>query len=108
MSTNTLMARLSFAFAPASRAAAAARAVAAPHAGDDDAIRRAMLARLEREPWWDARQSNVFVDGGTVVYQGLVGSVQARRAARAAALELPGVRRVWDARVPRREWQAMA
>ena len=107
MQSSTLFARLGSPFAPALRPAATPRAVA-PSIDADETIRRALLTRLEREPWWDASTSNVFVDRGTVVYQGLLKNADGRRRARQAALELPGVRDVWDARVPRREWQAMA
>lgn len=88
-------------------------AVAAPRAAvgscdADNAIRRALLKRLEAERWWDASVSNVFVDHGVVVYQGLIGTAQTRGAAREVAMSQPGVHDVWDARVPRREWQVMA
>lgn len=106
MKSNTLAPRSGFPFAPAVRPDAAPSAVAPVDA--DEMIRRALLMRLERAPWWDASTSNVFVDHGTVVYQGLLRNANDRRAACEAALELPGVRDVWDARVPRREWQAMA
>lgn len=74
----------------------------------DDAIRRAVLERFAAQPWWDAAHANVFVDRGTVVLQGLTGGRAAREAARRLALAVAGVRAVWDARVPRREWQALA
>jgi osmotically-inducible protein OsmY len=73
----------------------------------DESIRSALLARLSRQPWWDAGRSNVFVDHGRVVYQGVASIAGSDRAARQLALDLPGVREVWDARVPRREWQSL-
>ena len=97
--------------APALRSRGApARAAARPAVATstDDVLRLALLRRLEAAPWWDGRTANVFVDDGVVIYQGLRGASGDRAAARQLALALPGVRGVWDARVPRREWQAMA
>lgn len=74
----------------------------------DEGIRQALLRRLQVAPWWDGRTANVFVDDGVVVYQGLRNTDGERGAAQRLALALPGVRGVWDARVPRREWQGMA
>lgn len=79
----------------------------APPLGDDT-IRRTVLERFAAQPWWDAAHANVFVDHGTVVLQGLASGRAARAAARRLALAVAGVRGVWDARVPRREWQALA
>lgn len=74
----------------------------------DDTIRRTVLDRFAAQPWWDAAHANVFVDRGTVVLQGLARGRASRAAARQLALAVAGVRTVWDARVPRREWQALA
>jgi osmotically-inducible protein OsmY len=95
---------------PATRTATRAPAAPATPADrhGDDAIRRAVLERLAAQPWWDDAHANVFVDGGTVVLQGLADGRAARAAARRVALSVSGVRDVWDARVPRREWQALA
>jgi osmotically-inducible protein OsmY len=94
---------------PATPAATRNPAQAAPaDTGGDDAIRRTVLERLAAQSWWDASHANVFVDGGTVVLQGLADGRAARAAARRVALAVSGVRDVWDARVPRREWQALA
>lgn len=79
----------------------------APPLGDE-AIRRTVLERFAAQPWWDAAHANVFVDKGTVVLQGLASGRASRAAARRLALAVAGVRGVWDARVPRREWQALA
>lgn len=106
MKSNALTPYIEFPFALARRPAGAPPA-AAVAADADETIRRALLVCLQRQPWWDASRSNVFVDHGTVVYQGLAGDARSRRAARQLALDLPGVRDVWDARIPRREWQAM-
>lgn len=94
--------------APALRAGTSRAAVrpAAPVAADES-LRQALLQRLQAAPWWDGRTANVFVDHGVVVYQGLRGARDDRAAARRLALAIPGVRDVWDARVPRREWQSL-
>ena len=76
-------------------------AAAAPDA--DQVLRAAVMARLGRESWWDAATSNVYVEGGTVVLQGLVRNAGARVTARRLAESVPGVQRVWDARVVPRE-----
>lgn len=91
--------------APVRRATPRAQA-AAPQG--DEAIRNALLRRLAAEPWWDEQTSNVFVTQGKVIYQGIAGDPQSRHAAREIALRQAGVEAVWDARVPRREWQGMA
>ena len=66
-------------------------------------IRGAVLAKLARQPWWEPATSNVFVQDGVVIYQGLL----PRRADRSAALSLaqgvPAVRAVRDARVRNRD-----
>jgi osmotically-inducible protein OsmY len=85
---------------PIPAAARTPRVPAAPPAtNDDDRLRDAVLARLRREDGWEAATSNVFVDAGTVVLQGLVRSGIARQAGRRIAAGVPGVSRVWDARV---------
>jgi len=78
------------------------------HPDSDETIRRTVLDRFAAQPWWDAAHANVFVDCGTVVLQGLACGRASREAARQLALSVAGVRGVWDARVPRREWQALA
>jgi hypothetical protein len=105
MNSHTLNRKLGFAVA---RAARPAPAQASRPLDADEALRHTLLSRLEGQPWWDSAHSNVFVDAGAVVYQGLVVDTRARRLAQQVAQALPGVRSVWDARVPRREWQAMA
>ena len=68
----------------------------------DDTLRRALLQRLSCEAGWDAATTNVFVDRGNVVVQGLLGGPSRRRVRRIAWLQ-PDVRAVWDARVRARE-----
>lgn len=74
----------------------------------DALLRERVLEQLRHVPGWQAERSNVHVDGGLVVLQGLVRSDAARLPGRRAAEAVPGVQRVWDARVREREWQALA
>jgi len=93
MSTTTLPAPLTLRRAVPRAPAAAAAPVAPP------ALRDRVLARLAAEAAWDPATSNVCVDGDTVVLQGLVRHAGARLATRRIAAAVPGVTRVWDARV---------
>lgn len=70
----------------------------------DDAIRASLLAELERQPWW-CRQvaSNVVVTDGVVHYWGTLDSEEEREAARIAAENVPGVRRIQDHRLRLRD-----
>lgn len=96
--------------APAAEPARAARpAPAAPGLGaglaDADAALRAQVqSRLASRPGWQPETSNVFVCQGQVVLQGLYASSAERRATRALAATVAGVRGVLDARVQRRDW----
>lgn len=67
-------------------------------ARDDDAIRRELLAELERHPWWRGGASHVMVSGGLVHFWGTVDADAERDAARVAAENVPGVRGVEDHR----------
>jgi CBS domain-containing protein len=71
-------------------------------AGDtgDAAIRARLTAELERQPWWRSTTSNVIVTDGVVHYFGTVDADEQRQAARVAAENVPGVRRVEDHRIP--------
>jgi redox-sensitive bicupin YhaK (pirin superfamily) len=69
---------------------------------DDEAIRRALLAALERAPWWRGAEANVIVSEGVAHYWGAVDDEAHREPARAAALAVPGVLRVEDHRTPRK------
>jgi redox-sensitive bicupin YhaK (pirin superfamily)/CBS domain-containing protein len=84
------------------QALAAQPAAQAPAAPDDDAIRAALLAELERQPWWRPADANVIVTDGVVRYWGSLDAEDQRELARAAALNLPGVQRVEDHRFPAR------
>ena len=65
----------------------------------DGAIRRRLYAELERYPWWRATLSRVVVTDGVVQYFGAVETDDQRQAARIAAENVPGVRKVEDHRV---------
>ena len=66
----------------------------------DDAIRASLLAELERQPWWRRQvASNVVVTDGVVHYWGTLDAEEQREAARIAAENVPGVRRVQDHRL---------
>lgn len=80
---------------------------AAARAGDDDAIRRQLLAELEHQSWWQTGLSNVIVTDGVVHYWGLFDSEAQRAAARVAAENVPGVHRVEDHRVRSADLPAM-
>jgi CBS domain-containing protein len=71
----------------------------APRAKGDDAIRRQLLAELERQPWWQPGASNVIVTDSIVHYWGILGSDEEKAAARVAAENVPGVRKVEDHRM---------
>jgi CBS domain-containing protein len=79
--------------------AARPRAGKAPRAKGDGAIRRQLLAELERQPWWLSSASNVIVTDGVVHYWGLIDSDGQKEAARIAAENVPGVRGVEDHRM---------
>ena len=64
-------------------------------------LRGRVLARLQDEPGWNAPNSNVYVEQGTVVLQGLAPAHGSRLAVQRAVEALAGVQRVWDARVLR-------
>jgi CBS domain-containing protein len=65
----------------------------------DGAIRARLTAELDRHAWWRSTTSNVIVTDGVVHYFGTVDDDTHRQAARVAAENVPGVRRVEDHRV---------
>lgn len=79
--------------------AAKGRPISAGDTGDG-AIRSRLTAELERHSWWRTTMSNVIVTDGIVHYFGTVDREEERRAARVAAENIPGVRRVEDHRLP--------
>ncbi|MEO8279842.1 MAG: CBS domain-containing protein [Ideonella sp.] len=72
--------------------------------GSDEAILTTLLDELAKQPWWRPNQSSVTVCNGVVRFQGLVENDDERRAARAAAENIPGVHTVDDLR---RHWAYM-
>jgi CBS-domain-containing membrane protein len=66
-------------------------------ASDDNTIRERLLAELEGQPWW-RESSNLMVADGIVHYWGIINSEGERQAARVAAENVPGVRKVKDHR----------
>lgn len=65
----------------------------------DQAIRAQLLVELRHQSWWRRGQSFVNVEGGVVTYYGTVESQEERDAARVAAENVPGVRRIEDNRL---------
>lgn len=65
----------------------------------DDGVRKRLLAELSSRPWWHADVSNVSVENGVVRISGIVDLEKERDAARVAAENIPGVRRVEDNRI---------
>jgi len=87
--------------------ALAATAPAAPvESPDDGEIRARLLAELAGHSWWHAI-SNVIVADGVVELYGFYDSEEARRAARVAAENIPGVRRIEDRRISDAQLPAM-
>lgn len=62
--------------------------------GGEDAIRDALMKRLEGESWIDLNQVNVVVKDGVVHLWGVVDSDEQRRALHVAAESVPGVTRI--------------
>lgn len=78
-----------------------------PHTVSDDAIRKQLLAELGGQTWWRTNPSNVIVTDGVVHFWGLLDSDGQKEAARVAAENLPGVRKVEDHRMKSIEWPSM-
>lgn len=79
----------------------------AVHPEGDEAIRASLLAELERQLWWGHQVvSNVVVTDGVVHYWGTLDSEEQREAARIAAENVPGVRRIEDHRIRLRDLPA--
>lgn len=77
------------------------RPAPAPRTADSE-IRRALLAELDRQEWWNRGLCDVEVRAGVVRFTGFVENDSHREASRVAAENTPGVRRVDD----RRRWLA--
>ena len=87
----------------------ATSARAAKRAGPttDEGIRARLLGELQHRPWWVRGMSFVSVSDGTVTYSGAIQSEEERDAARIAAENTPGVRRVEDRRLLFRDLPSM-
>ncbi|EJW10565.1 hypothetical protein A33M_4252 [Rhodovulum sp. PH10] len=68
----------------------------AARAGNDAELRKAILKRLEAEPWISIGSVDVTVVDGTADVWGMVDSVCEKRAARVAVETTPGVKAVHD------------
>jgi CBS domain-containing protein len=75
-----------------------ARVVTGARALTDDAIRARLLGELSSQAWWH-EISNVIVTDGVVHYWGVYESFAEKEAARIAAENVPGVRRIDDHRM---------
>lgn len=73
----------------------------------DEAIRAQLLAELERQPWWRRGMSAVYVSEGVVTFSGAIGAEEERHAARVAAENIAGVRRIEDRRPMYRDLPSM-
>jgi CBS domain-containing protein len=62
----------------------------------DRLIRERLLAELRKQEWAKAAESNVVVSDGVVHFWGTVGSEEERKALRAVAENIPGVRSIED------------
>lgn len=69
-----------------------------PAGAGDREIRRALLAELGRQPWWNSGCCQVEVEDGVVRFTGFVENASRREASRVAAENIAGVRRVDDQR----------
>lgn len=79
--------------------AARPRSTEPPRARSDESIRRELLAELERQPWWRSSASSLTVTDGIVHYWGILDYGEQTDAARVAAENVPGVRKVEDHRM---------
>lgn len=64
----------------------------------DEEIRQALVAELERQPWWHPGWSTVSVTDGVVQFRGVIDTQDEKHAARVAAENVSGVRKVEDLR----------
>ena len=67
----------------------------AERSSSDESIRRALLAKLRSQSWWDPHRCDVTVRDGIA---GVPASARERIATRAAAVSIPGVRGFKDGR----------
>jgi CBS domain-containing protein len=69
---------------------------AAPVAADDAAIRKQLLAEVDKQEWAPAATTNVVVHDGVVELWGLIVDERQREALKVAAENIPGVKEVKD------------
>jgi CBS domain-containing protein len=69
---------------------------AAPAAADDAAIRKQLLAEMDKQEWAPAATTNVVVHDGVVELWGLIVDERQREALKVAAENIPGVKAVKD------------
>jgi CBS domain-containing protein len=72
----------------------------------DNAIRAELVKELSSQTWWHGA-THVIVTDGVVRYEGLYDGEEAKAAARVAAENVPGVRRVEDNRISTAEFSTM-
>ncbi len=77
---------------------AAMRAAVSPATADDERLRAAVVAELSARDWSHINSTNVVVTNGVVEFWGLVDNQDEKDAARVAAENLPGVKKVVDHR----------
>jgi osmotically-inducible protein OsmY len=86
--------------------AVAMQAAKGSRALTDEAIRTHLLQELGAQPWWH-ETSNVIVTDGIVHYWGVCENEEEKQAARVAAENVPGVRRIDDHRITYAELPSM-
>jgi CBS domain-containing protein len=69
---------------------------AKPLSPDDTAIRKRLIAELQKQPWAPVAMIDVFVRDGVVKLTGTLTDDRERQALRVAAENIPGVKRVED------------
>jgi CBS domain-containing protein len=74
---------------------------------DDSTIKRRLDTELKNQPWWSGFTSNVMARDGVVHFWGFYRSESERTAARIAAENIPGVKRVIDHRVRYHDYAAL-
>jgi CBS domain-containing protein len=86
--------------------AAKAKTVNSARALNDDAIRALLLEELGAQAWW-RETSNVLVTDGVVTFWGVYETQEEKQAARVAAENISGVRRIDDHRISYAELPSM-
>jgi len=78
--------------------AAASQETVTPTAVSDEAVREALLAELESQPWWSGSDASVIVSNGTVHLWGTYHNTDEQKAVRVTAENIAGVKKVEDHR----------